>query len=181
MYDDENFRPRAFWSAAALTALTTSAFAQAAAPTPWVLAPDMGYGYDKDGKTFSYKMGTNNAKPAAEGRQESAQGHVVLHRRERPALHAQRPVSRRRRQVHVRAGLRIFPSLLPLREKVARKRRIEGSASANAAAQNPSPVSNSLALIRATLSRKGRGKKLKRRRQILRALAGCCCCPSGDR
>ena len=42
-------------------ALTTSAFAQAAAPTPWVLTPDMGYGYDKDGKTFSYKMGTSNA------------------------------------------------------------------------------------------------------------------------
>lgn len=30
--------------------------------TPWVLAPDMGYGYDANGKTFSYKMGTNNAK-----------------------------------------------------------------------------------------------------------------------
>jgi len=25
-----------------------------------VLTPDMGYGYDKEGKTFSYKMGTNN-------------------------------------------------------------------------------------------------------------------------
>jgi hypothetical protein len=47
--------------AAALTALATSAFAQAAAPTPWELKPDMGYGYGKDGKTFSYKMGTNNA------------------------------------------------------------------------------------------------------------------------
>ena len=47
--------------AAALTALTTSAFAQAAAPTPWELKPDMGYGYDKDGNTLSYKMGTNNA------------------------------------------------------------------------------------------------------------------------
>ena len=49
--------------AAALTALaTTSTIAQAAGPTPWVLAPDMGYGYGPDGKTFSYKMGTNNAK-----------------------------------------------------------------------------------------------------------------------
>ena len=47
--------------AAALAALTTSALADAATPTPWVLAPDMGYGYGKDGKTFSYKMGTNNA------------------------------------------------------------------------------------------------------------------------
>ena len=48
-------------SALALSGLATSAFGQAAAPTPWELKPDMGYGYDKDGKTFSYKMGTNNA------------------------------------------------------------------------------------------------------------------------
>src|SRR5258705_12919651 len=47
--------------AAALSALATSAFAQATAPTPWVLSPDMGYGYDKEGKTVSYKMGTSNA------------------------------------------------------------------------------------------------------------------------
>lgn len=52
--------------AAALTALasaasTTAAFAEDAKPTPWELKPDMGYGYGKDGKTFSYKMGTNNA------------------------------------------------------------------------------------------------------------------------
>jgi hypothetical protein len=53
--------------AAALTALATPVFAQAAAPTPWVLAPDMGYGYDKEGKTFSYKMGTSNAKLLLKG------------------------------------------------------------------------------------------------------------------
>ena len=47
--------------AAALTALAMPAFAQTA-PTPWVLTPDMGYGYDASGKTFAYKMGTNNAK-----------------------------------------------------------------------------------------------------------------------
>jgi hypothetical protein len=52
---------KAFWVAAALGALQTSAFAQAAAPTPWELKSDTGYGYDKAGKTFSYKMGTNNA------------------------------------------------------------------------------------------------------------------------
>ncbi|MGM4915837.1 hypothetical protein [Tardiphaga sp. 813_E8_N1_3] len=51
------------------TALVTSALAGPAlaqAPTPgtvpWVLSPDMGYGYDASGKTFAYKMGTNNAK-----------------------------------------------------------------------------------------------------------------------
>jgi hypothetical protein len=55
------FSTKSLLIAAALTALATSAFAQAAAPTPWELKPDMGYGYGKDGKTFSYKMGTNNA------------------------------------------------------------------------------------------------------------------------
>jgi hypothetical protein len=49
-------------AATAMTALATSALAQAAAPTPWVLAPDMGYGYEASGKMFSYKMGTSNAK-----------------------------------------------------------------------------------------------------------------------
>ena len=49
------------------SALTTTAFAEAAAPTPWELKPDMGYGYDKDGKTLSYKMGTNNAGQLLKG------------------------------------------------------------------------------------------------------------------
>ena len=53
--------------AAALATLTTAAFAEAAAPTPWVLSPEMGYGYDKEGKTFSYKMGTSNAKLLLKG------------------------------------------------------------------------------------------------------------------
>jgi hypothetical protein len=48
------------WTAAAM-ALVSPALAQQA-PTPWVLSPDMGYGYDAQGKTFSYQMGTNNAK-----------------------------------------------------------------------------------------------------------------------
>lgn len=60
--------------AAAPVALTTSAFAQAAAPTPWVLTPDMGYGYDKDGKTFSYKMGTNNAGLLLKGAKKVPKG-----------------------------------------------------------------------------------------------------------
>jgi hypothetical protein len=48
--------------AAALTMLAAPAFSQAPLPTPWVLTPDMGYAYDASGKTFAYKMGTNNAK-----------------------------------------------------------------------------------------------------------------------
>src|ERR1700709_296987 len=51
-----------------------SAFAQAAAPTPWVLTPDMGYGYDKDGKTFSYKMGTSNAGLLLKGAKKVPKG-----------------------------------------------------------------------------------------------------------
>jgi len=60
--------------AAAPAALTTSAFAQTAAPTPWVLSPDTGYGYDKDGKTFSYKMGTNNAGLLLKGAKKVPRG-----------------------------------------------------------------------------------------------------------
>ena len=60
--------------AATLAALTTSAFAQSSAPTPWVLEPDMGYGYDKDGKTFSYKMGTNNAGMLLKGAKKVPKG-----------------------------------------------------------------------------------------------------------
>lgn len=47
--------------AAGLMVLSMPAFAQTP-PTPWVLTPDMGYAYDATGKTFAYKMGTNNAK-----------------------------------------------------------------------------------------------------------------------
>src|ERR1700709_179011 len=60
--------------AAALGALTGSAFAETVAPTPWVLTPDMGYGYDKDGKTFSYKMGTSNAAVLFKGAKKVPKG-----------------------------------------------------------------------------------------------------------
>ena len=59
---------------AALAVLTTPALAQAAAPTPWELKPDIGYGYDKDGKTFSYKMGTNNAGLLLKGAKKVPRG-----------------------------------------------------------------------------------------------------------
>src|SRR3981189_3776018 len=68
------FLTKTLLGAAALTTLTTSAFAQAAAPAPWVLAPDMGYGYDKEGKTLSYKMGTNNAKLLLKGAKKVPKG-----------------------------------------------------------------------------------------------------------
>src|ERR1700722_19369885 len=68
------FSTKTFLMAAALSVLTTSAFAQSAAPTPWVLSPDMGYGYGKDGKTFSYKMGTNNAGQLLKGAKKVPKG-----------------------------------------------------------------------------------------------------------
>ena len=51
-----------------------SALAQAAGPTPWELKPDTGYGYNKDGKTFSYKMGTNNAGTLLKGAKKVPKG-----------------------------------------------------------------------------------------------------------
>src|SRR5665213_1275543 len=60
--------------AAALGVLTTAAFAETAAPTPWVLSPNMGYGYGKDGTTFSYKMGTNNAAGLLKGAKKVPRG-----------------------------------------------------------------------------------------------------------
>ena len=60
--------------AAALTGLATSALAQAAASTPWELKPDMAYGYDKDGKTYSYKMGTSNAGTLLKGAKKVPKG-----------------------------------------------------------------------------------------------------------
>lgn len=56
---------------AALTGLSTSAFAQA---TPWELKQDMGYAYGKDGKTLSYKMGTNNAGTLLKGAKKVPKG-----------------------------------------------------------------------------------------------------------
>ena len=68
------FSTKTLLMAAALAALTTSAFAETAKPAPWVLSPDMGYGYDKEGKTFSYKMGTNNAGLLLKGAKKVPKG-----------------------------------------------------------------------------------------------------------
>ena len=61
-------------AAAALSALSSTAWAQAAAPTPWELRPDTGYAYDKEGKTYSYKMGTNNAGRLFKGAKKVPRG-----------------------------------------------------------------------------------------------------------
>jgi hypothetical protein len=59
-------------------AMTSSARAQAAPPTPWVLAPDMGYAYDKDGKTFSYRMSTDNAQVLLKGAKKVPKGTLLF-------------------------------------------------------------------------------------------------------
>ncbi len=61
-------------SAALINTVPSTALAQTAGPTPWELSPDMGYGYDKDGKTFSYKMGTNNAGLLLKGAKKVPRG-----------------------------------------------------------------------------------------------------------
>jgi hypothetical protein len=61
-------------TATLLSGVATSAFAQANAPTPWVLSPDMAYGYDKEGKTFAYKMGTSNAGQLLKGAKKVPKG-----------------------------------------------------------------------------------------------------------
>jgi hypothetical protein len=70
---------KTFLTAAALGLLATAALAQAAlaqatAPEPWDLKPDIGYAYDKEGKTLSYKMGTNNAGLLLKGARKVPKG-----------------------------------------------------------------------------------------------------------
>ena len=68
------FSNKAFLVAAALGAMTNCAIAQAAAPTPWEMKPDIGYGYDKEGKTFAYAMGTKNANILLKGAKKVPKG-----------------------------------------------------------------------------------------------------------
>ena len=58
---------------AVLGATAGPALAQSEA-APWELKPDMGYAYDKDGKTFSYKMGTSNAGELLKGAKKVPKG-----------------------------------------------------------------------------------------------------------
>ena len=73
-FSGATFLKTTFLVTAVTAALATSALAQAAAPTPWELKADMGYGYDKEGKTFSYKMGTSNAGLLLKGAKKVPRG-----------------------------------------------------------------------------------------------------------
>jgi hypothetical protein len=64
-------------SALALGALSVAAAsteARAQAADPWELKPGTGYAYDKEGKTLSYKMGTNNAGLLLKGAKKVPKG-----------------------------------------------------------------------------------------------------------
>ena len=55
---------RALILASVMALLPLAASAQSAAPagTPWALSQDSGYAFESNGRLFTYKMGTNNAK-----------------------------------------------------------------------------------------------------------------------
>ncbi|MDA9528000.1 MULTISPECIES: hypothetical protein [unclassified Bradyrhizobium] len=67
------FSTKTFAIAAALGACAGPALAQTGA-TPWELKSDTGYAYDRDGKTFSYKMGTSNAGELLKGAKKVPKG-----------------------------------------------------------------------------------------------------------
>ncbi|MBR0740026.1 hypothetical protein JQ581_24125 [Bradyrhizobium liaoningense] len=67
------FSIKTFAIAVALGAVAAPALAQTAA-TPWELKSDMGYAYDRDGKTYSYKMGTSNAGELLKGAKKVPKG-----------------------------------------------------------------------------------------------------------
>jgi len=65
---------KTFLIMAALGGLNSSAFAQAAAPTPWELNSGTGYAYGKDGKTLAYRLGTSNAGTLLKGAKKVPKG-----------------------------------------------------------------------------------------------------------
>ena len=69
---------KALLAMAALVALGAPAFAQGPDAMPWELRPDMGYGYDKNGKTYAYKMGTNNAGTLLKGAKKVPKGTLLF-------------------------------------------------------------------------------------------------------
>ena len=71
------FPTKTFVSAALIMVLGTFAAAPAraqTAATPWELKSDTGYAYDKEGKTYSYKMGTSNAGTLLKGAKKVPRG-----------------------------------------------------------------------------------------------------------
>ncbi|WP_298240602.1 hypothetical protein [uncultured Bradyrhizobium sp.] len=72
-FSTKTFAPVSIALVTLLGSFAGPAVAQAPA-TPWELKPDTGYAYDKDGKTFSYKMGTSNAGELLKGAKKVPRG-----------------------------------------------------------------------------------------------------------
>jgi hypothetical protein len=60
--------------ASVVASISARAQAQPPAPMPWELASDVAYIYESNGKTLSYKMGTNNAKDLLKGAKKVPKG-----------------------------------------------------------------------------------------------------------
>ena len=66
---------RGLLSAALLTMAPVTAMAQQGPSSmPWEVSPDVAYIYGNDGKTLSYRMGTNNAKDLLKGAKKVPKG-----------------------------------------------------------------------------------------------------------
>jgi hypothetical protein len=68
----KRFSIKPLMAAAVLAALPAPALAEE--PAAWELKPDMGYAYDKEGKTHVYKMGTSNAALLLKGAKKVSKG-----------------------------------------------------------------------------------------------------------
>jgi len=86
------FLIKPFVAIATLAALSAPAFAEE--PALWELKPDMGYAYDKDGKTHTYKMGTSNAGQLLKGAKKVPKGTLFLLATTASSICAPAPISR---------------------------------------------------------------------------------------
>ena len=68
------FSTKTLLMAAALTATDDVRICASRGADALGTEPDMGYGYDKEGKTFAYKMGTNNAGMLLKGAKKVPKG-----------------------------------------------------------------------------------------------------------
>lgn len=57
-----------------LATISVASAQQSNAPTPWPISPEVAYGYDTNGKTMVYKMGTNNSKTLLSGAKKVKKG-----------------------------------------------------------------------------------------------------------
>src|SRR6266446_7146800 len=104
MHDDETFDKDPFDRSRARRADDVGV---CPGPCTDALGADAGHGLwlRQGGQDLFLQDGHQQCGPAAEGREEGAEGHLVLHRPERTALYADRSLPRGQRQVPVRPGV----------------------------------------------------------------------------